>query len=282
MDSYKLYFVSCLFLPYSLCSASSEPKSDLEYDQNFTRYSHDDAQGVRNITFVNEGAQKLFSQHPELEPEFVRAAINASTSTREIRANARSQERTRNQDYHPQSPESPSEPQLTRTQLRAQAPNAYGDYNCRGLIEPLNSEKSNVYGDYNCRGKKEGLRGEKEDPLKDAKRSFLDVLLATNQQEEKKTTAVEKINPTTENDRAPHHPAQVIKPARPAQSIKHRKKPPVVPFASSDSDDEHSSDNAAQEDIDPLPYRTRDLSEATCWRCCTHILRSWMSKSKEN
>ena len=79
--------------------------------------------------------------------------------------------------------------------------------------------------------------------------------------------------PSGTYDRSPDNPA-------PQKSIKRRKTTrPFVPGESSDSDDE-CSDNAGQEDTDPLPYKTKDLSKATCWRCCTHLVRSWMCKKK--
>lgn len=259
---YILSLTTCLALSYSLSVVCSES----EYDQNFTRYSHDDANGRRHTTFINEGAKKLFSQHPELEPEFVREAANTSTSTSEKKTGAESRpHRTRNeqptQNSCPQS-----EPKLTRDQLRAQAPNAYGGYNCRGDHQEKDSPKSNVYGDYNCRSKQ-------ENQLNEESRWLFGELLTMSKNEEKRKAATTAANTETVNDRATHNSAPETTPAK---SIKRRQKNrEVIPGESSDSD--YDSDTG-----DPLSYKTVDLSKATCWRCFSHILHSWISKPKES
>lgn len=73
----KLMLMSCLFLSYSLCSASSES------DDNFIRYDHTHPNGIRHTICINKGAKELSEKYPELTPEFVREEIHSSTKAHE-------------------------------------------------------------------------------------------------------------------------------------------------------------------------------------------------------
>lgn len=290
MHAYKLSIVSCLFLSYSLCVICSD------FDGDLTRRHYMYSDGKTGTLTMNGGAQHLFRQQPGL----LASMLNSMEEEVVNHAHAR-----RN-NHSPENSARSSE----RNQTRAQATNVYTNY---------------ADHHYTGAGRTESVWPQ----TSPATQSVTQPCANAPEQNQQTTNSV----PSGTYDRSPDNPT-------PQKSIKRRKTTrQFLLHESSDSDDEHSSDNAAQEckfqsslirdegcaqrpgaympsifkteetlfrevlhmrkqaaarsvssadsdddsdTLNPLPYKTKDLSKATCWRCCTHLVRSCLSKFKEN
>lgn len=309
MHSYKLYLVSCLCLSYSLCSASSD------FDDNLTRRHYMYPDGKTGTLTMNGGAQHLFRQQPAL----LASMLNSMEEEVVNHAHAR-----RN-NHSPENSARSSE----RNQTRAQATNVYTnyapDYRYTGV------------------GRTESVWPQSPTAIESITQSTEESPHSTRFLTDETDCLPACLEPAMhayQESIRTRKSAPIINSVMSAHSIKRRKTTrQFLPHESSDSDDEHSSDNAAQEckfqsslirdegcaqrpgayiasifkteetlfqevlqmrkqaaarsvssadsdddsdTLNPLPYKTKDLSKATCWRCCTHLVRSCLSKFKEN
>lgn len=124
---YILSLTTCLALSYSPYIVSSAP------DNTFTLYDHTDLDGKTRTISMDQGSRILFDAHPKMMTGIMKKIEEEIAKDVEKKSNNQTSENSASN--HRTNP--------TREELRAQAINAYGAYNCRGTNPPKPSHETN-------------------------------------------------------------------------------------------------------------------------------------------